>query len=74
MSRRINLTELKKRIAIDKAYTPAEREFLLDAINDVTQPCPIGKPLRLRQFMFDDATELGWLKAESWHFGPSVKR
>jgi len=37
-SSRINITDLKERIAISNAFTPIERDFLLDCINDVTDP------------------------------------
>lgn len=37
---RINLIDLKERIALDRQYTPAERDFLLDAINEASSPPP----------------------------------
>ena len=35
---RFNITDLKEQIAVDQAYSETEREFLLDAINEVTRP------------------------------------
>ena len=37
-STRINITDLKERIAISPAYTPTERDFLLDCINECSSP------------------------------------
>jgi hypothetical protein len=37
-TQRINITELKERLALDRSYSEAERDFLMEAITDASSP------------------------------------